>query len=247
VVTKAFRLAESLIDLAESLESDENDYRRRVVQRVSDLVEPADVGLLLAGSAGRLTKFAAQTWRTRHLLRIESRLQEGPCTTSHRTGQRLEVDLDSDADWRWPRFTPEARGAGFLSAIAIPLVHQDDILGAVSILAPCRITDADLDIDLAATLVEAAAVGIAQSQVYRTETDRAEMLQDTLDSRVLLEQAKGILAAQARTTPDEAYELMRCYAQDRGQLLQDVAKATIRGRLHADALVAAAPESRRGA
>lgn len=244
MATKAFWLAESLIDLADSLESDENDYRRRVVQRISDLVEPADVGLLITGNAGRLTKFAAQTWRTRHLLRIESRLQEGPCTASHRTGQRLEVDLDSDSDRRWPRFTPEARGAGFVSVIALPLAHQGDILGAVSIMATYRITDADLDIDLAATLVEAAAVGMTQARVYRTATDRAEMLQSTLDSRVLLEQAKGILAAQAQTSPDEAYELMRRYAQDHGQLLQDVAKATIGGRLHADAL-AASPESPR--
>lgn len=242
MATKAFRLAESLIDLADSLERDENDYRRRVVQWISDLVEPADVGLLITGNAGRLTKFAAHTWRTRHLLRIDAQLQEGPCTTSHRTGERLEVDLDSDADWRWPRFTPEARGAGFLSVIALPLVHQGDIHGAVSILAASRIADADLDVDLVATLVEAAAVGIAQARVYRTATGRAAMLQDTLDTRVLLEQAKGILAAQTQTTPDEAYQLMRRYAQDRGQLLQDVAEATIRGRLHADAL-AASPES----
>jgi transcriptional regulator with GAF, ATPase, and Fis domain len=244
VATKAFWLAESLIDLADSLDSDENDYRRRVVQRISDLVEPADVGVLIAGNGGRLTKFAAQTWRTRHLLRIEAQIQEGPCSASHRTGQRLEVDLDSEADWRWPRFTPEARGAGFLSVIALPLVYQDDILGAVSILAASRIADADLDIDLVATLVEAAAVGVVQARVYRTATDRAGMLQDTLDSRVLLEQAKGILAAQTKTTPDEAYEIMRRYAQDRGQLLQDVAEAIIRGRLNADTLEAA-PESPR--
>lgn len=85
---------------------------------------------------------------------------------------------------------------------------------------------------------------MTQARVYRTATDRAEMLQDTLDNRVLLEQAKGILAAQAQTSPDEAYELMRRYAQDHGQLLPDVAKATIGGRLHADAL-AASPESPR--
>jgi transcriptional regulator with GAF, ATPase, and Fis domain len=243
VAARAFWLAESLIDLADSLETDEGDYRRRVVRHLSDLVEPADVGLLLTGEAGRLTKFAAQTWRSRHLLRIEARIQAGPCTTSHRTGRQLRVDLDREADWRWPRFTPEARGAGFSSVIALPLVHQGDVLGAVSILLAGRATDADLDVESAAALAEAAGVGIAQRRAYRASTDRAEMLQDTLDSRVLIEQAKGILAARTKTTPDDAYELMRHYAHYHGQLMYDVADATVRGRLHPDAL-AAPPDSR---
>ena len=245
MAARAFWLAESLIDLADSLDCDENDYRRRVVQHLSELVEPADVGVLLTDGAGRLTKFAAKTWRSRHLVRIEARIQEGPCTTSHRTGQQLRVDLDRDADRRWPRFTPEARGAGFSSVIALPLVHQGDILGAVSILVAGRATDADLDIESVSALAEAAAVGIAQCRAYRTTTDRADMLQDTLDSRVLIEQAKGILAAQTKSTPDDAFKLMRHYAQCHGQLMHDVAEATVRGRLDADAF-ATPPDPRRG-
>jgi hypothetical protein len=235
VAARESRLAESLIALADDLGTDEVSYRQRVVHHLAELVAPADVGLLSLSDSGHLTEITAQTWRMQHLLRIEARVHEGPCSSSHGSGRRVRADLDA-ADWRWPRFAPEARGAGFTSATALPMTHNDDSLGAVSILAMGLRTDRDPDIDMAAAFVEAATIGIVQRRAYRSAARRAAWLQDALDSRVLIEQAKGMLSAQVHTTPDVAYDIMHAYARDHGRRLQDVAEATIRGELDWSAL-----------
>src|SRR5262245_39115128 len=114
-------LADVMIELADSLDVRESAYLSILTRRLSELVSPAEIGLLVTTDTGSLTTAAASSARMRDLVSVESRLKEGPCTTSHGTGQQLRLQTLDAVDARWPRFGPAAREAGFASVSAYPL------------------------------------------------------------------------------------------------------------------------------
>jgi hypothetical protein len=222
-------LADSLLELADCLHMDETGYLQAVTRRLAELVAPAEVGLLVTTETGSLTTPMASTSRMHELLSIETRFKEGPCTTCHGTGQRLRPRNLDGVDAQWPRFGPAARQFGFGTVSALPVRRDTDQLGSVSILDSADRPTVDLD--LAAVLVDAAAIGLAQQQMLRRTQRRADQLQHALGSRVLIEQAKGIVAERRSISPDDAFEHLRDHARRRGRRLHDVADDVIQGRI----------------
>ncbi len=224
-------LADAMIELADSLEMRESAYLNILARRLAELVAPAEIGLLVTTDTGSLTTPAASTQRMRDLMAVESSLKEGPCTTSHGTGQQLRHQTLDAVDGRWPRFGPAAREAGFAAVSAYPMRRRTELFGAVSVLDPGARSADDLPISLVSILAEVAAIGLSHQRTYRQSQRRVEQLQRALHSRVVIEQAKGIVAAWREITPDEAFELLRNHARRNGHRLNAVAEEIVHGRL----------------
>jgi GAF domain-containing protein len=222
-------ISRTMLELADSRGVHEPAYLQRLIDKVSELVAPAEAGLLVTTPTGSLVSPAASTSRMHELLAIESRFKEGPCTTCHGTGQSLPPqDLDQ-VDLRWPRFGPAARQFGFGTVSAVPVRRDSELLGAVCVL---DFSDGSaVELDLVAAVVEVAAIGLLHQQALRHSQRRTDQLQHALHSRVIIEQAKGVVAARREITPDAAFESLRSHARRHGRRLRDVADDVIAGRV----------------
>ena len=229
-------LADVMIELADSLDVRESAYLSILTRRLSELVSPAEIGLLVTTDTGSLTTAAASSARMRDLVSVESRLKEGPCTTSHGTGQQLRQQSLDTVDARWPRFGPAAREAGFVSVSAYPLRRRGEMLGAVCVLDPAPRSNDDGQLGLIGVVADAAAIGLSHQRTYRQSQRRVEQLQRALHSRVVIEQAKGIVAAWRSTSPDDAFEVLRSHARRNGHRLSAVAEEVVQGQLPDDQL-----------
>jgi GAF domain-containing protein len=234
-------LATTIVELAEALDADpaEVGYEDRLTTRLAELLAPAEVALLIANDVGRLTAAAASTNRARNLASLQARLHEGPCVESHQTGQPVLNELIGTAGTRWPRLAPAAVGAGFGIVSALPMRRREQAVGVICAAAQeeHRLTEAD--VRLAEVLARTAALGIAQQRDLRRSAEAAEQLRRALESRVVIEQAKGAVAARLGITPHEAFELLRAYARRASRTLAEVAGETIRQELPTHDLVAA--------
>jgi hypothetical protein len=232
VTNREVWLAAAMIELADvrAPDFDEAAYAGGLATRVAELLVPAEIGLLLSGATGQLTVAAATTERARELATFEERTSEGPGTSCHRSGRACVNQSLTASAGQWPRYATAARQAGFQFVSALPLRRHAEIIGAVGILATGRPL-ADAEATLAQTIAEAATIGILQRRMLLRDAVKSEQLQRALDTRVVIEQAKGAVAARCGVSPAEAFELLRRYARRRNLKLADVARTAIGGEL----------------
>lgn len=222
-------LAKTFVELADTLVADFDliDFMSVLVERCSELLGSAEVGLALAATRGELRVMASSSERMRMLELIEFQNDEGPCRDCLLTGERvLNHRLDNDVD-PWPRFTPQARDAGFHMVHALPMRLRNDVIGAMNIFSPDLLEISPEDINLIQALADAATIGILQERAVKHESDLAGQLQGALNSRIVIEQAKGIVAERRHMDMDEAFALLRSYARSHRTPLSDVARAII--------------------
>ena len=225
-------LAETLVELADTPVAgfDHDAYLAKLTTRLAELLGRAEIGLIITETAAE-TRIAATSERMRDILSFELAHGEGPSMACCRSGQRiLNQDISTD-DPRWPRFATKARSAGFRCASALPMRRHDDILGAVGILDAQGRPFSDTEISLAQTLADAATISLRHQSALLRSTRTSEQLQHALDSRVTIEQAKGMTAARLGISLGEAFELLRTHARRRNMKLIDVADDAIHQRL----------------
>jgi transcriptional regulator with GAF, ATPase, and Fis domain len=229
LATRAFvELADSLVE-----DFDVIDLLTVLTRRSVDLLEAAAAGILLGDSNGRLRVAAASDERIELLELFQIQNDEGPCLDSYRSGRQIaHPDLGDDSPW--PRFAAESVRNGFPSVCALPLRRKDAVLGCLNLFMAEPTQLSVDDVALAQALADVASVTIAQYQTHRSADLRATQLQIALNSRVLIEQAKGILAERGQIDMDEAFTRLRDYARANQLLLTDVASALVAGILHID-------------
>ena len=227
------RLAQTFVELADTLVAgyDLMEFLQTLTDRCVELLEVDAAGLLLADSRGALRLVAASTEHARVVELFQIQNDEGPCLDCYRTGQAVIVsDIRADsAAARWPRFAAAAQEMGYAGVHAIPMRLRDQVIGTLNLF---RTEPDGLDpaVVVAATaLVDVATIGILQERAVRQQEVMAGQLQLALNSRVLIEQAKGILAERLRVTPDEAFVLLRRYARDHNHRLTELSGDVIRG------------------
>ena len=232
-VTVDERLAQAFVKLADTLVVgyDLIEFLQTLTDQCVDLLEVDAAGLLLADSQGALRMVAASTEQARvvELLQIQS--DEGPCLDCYRTGQAVIVsDIRSEsAVARWPQFAAATRETGYAGVHAIPMRLRDQVIGTLNLfkIAPNGLDPA---VVVAATaLVDVATIGILQERSVRQHEVVAGQLQRALNSRVMMEQAKGVLAERLQVTPDEAFVILRRYARDHNHPLTELSGDVIRG------------------
>ncbi|GIH03107.1 transcriptional regulator [Rhizocola hellebori] len=223
-------VARTFVEFADTLidEFDLIEFLQRLADRIAELLEGTSVGLLLTNHDGRLQFMAASSETLRLLELFQIQEQEGPCMDAFRTHCAVvNADLAAATD-RWPEFAPRAVAAGFHSVHAFPLRLRQDTIGALNVFtgaAGARLSDAEVQIVQA--LADIAAIGLLQERAISRSEILVEQLQSALNSRIVIEQAKGVLAHARGISPHEAFELIRSYARSRNLHLTHVAHAVI--------------------
>jgi hypothetical protein len=234
------RLAARLVELAESADADcgEAACAELVTANVAEMLAPSEIGILLTGDSGGVMVAAASSDRARDLVSFEAAHQEGPGTDCCSSSEQLLNAPLAGAASRWPGFAPAAEAAGVAVVSAFPLRCRARAVGSISVLAPGTGLLTVADADRVQLLARAAGIAIAQQREIRRSVLAASQLQRALDSRVVVEQAKGAVAARLGITPDDAFGLLRAYARDENRPLAEVAVQAVRGELALVALVA---------
>ena len=227
------RVIEAFVALSDTLvdEFDVLDFLHMLVLRCVDLLDAATVGLMLADGRGALQVMASSAERTRLLELFELQNDEGPCLESYRDGRQVSSDdLERDVD-RWPSFAPEALAVGFRAVHAFPMRLRRQVIGALNVFRTEASGLRDADVNLAQALADIATIGLLQERALAASVTQSTQLRIALESRVLLEQAKGAVAEAASVETDAAFHLLRGYARRNNRRLTDVATDVVRRRL----------------
>lgn len=232
-------LVETFVTLADTLVDDFDvvEFLSMLTSRVVELSIATEAGILLADETGDLQVMAASKERTRLLELFQIQNAEGPCQECFTTGRPVEVpDLELERD-RWPRFAPRALEVGFRSVQAVPMRLRGEILGAMNlfIAQPGGVDPADRT--LVQALADIATIGLLQRRTTLNAQLHLGQVQHALQSRIVIEQAKGIVAQQADIPVDDAFERLRRYSMNRNMPLHDLARAVIDGEMTAASLV----------
>ncbi|GAA0631069.1 GAF and ANTAR domain-containing protein [Kutzneria viridogrisea] len=222
-------LAETFLTLADTLADDiEIEQVAHVVsQRSVRLLGVDGAALVLADRQGVLRPVGASDEVVRQLVAMELSCPDGPSNTSHGRGEPSEVlDLEAQAG-RWPTFSAAALTVGVRAIHSVPLRVREDTIGALTLFLTTRgsmVRDAGKVARMVAGLV---ALGILQQTAIRRTETTVDQLQGALTSRILIEQAKGILAERLDTDLDTAFAMLRTHARSHNRLLRDVARAVV--------------------
>jgi GAF domain-containing protein len=240
-VTREERLARTLVELADTLVDDFDLLELLVllVERSVELLDASAAGVLLADEQGQLRLMASTSEAIELVELFQVQNDQGPCFDCYHTGERVTADDLSAAADRWPVFVPYATGKGFHAAHAFPLRLRGRLLGALNLFGsrPGALSPADLAAGQA--LADVAAIAILQFWATRHAELVTEQLQHALQSRIAIEQAKGMLAERAGIPMGEAFSCLRGYARSQQRLLADVAGEVVSGALTPDVVLSA--------
>jgi transcriptional regulator with GAF, ATPase, and Fis domain len=227
------RLARTFVELADTLVVgfDLMEFLHTLAERCVELLEVDAAGLLLADGRGALRLVAASTEQARVAELFQIQNDEGPCVDCFRSGQAVAISDIRAGDMveRWPRFAPAAYQMGFAAVHAIPMRLRDQVIGTLNLFRTAADGLDEAVARAARALVDVATIGILQERAVRQQELVAEQLQAALHSRVMIEQAKGVLAERHRLTPDQAFLMLRRYARNHNSPLTVLAGDVIHG------------------
>ncbi len=232
-------LSRTFVELADSLvnEFDVVELLAHLGERSVELFDAAAAGILLSDTHGVL-RLMASTSETMELMEVfQLQYAEGPCFDCYQAGAAVQVDDLTAATDRWPRFAPVAANAGFRSAHAFPLTLRGRVLGALNLF---RVTPGRLEpsaVVAAQALADVATIAIVQHRAAADAQALSDQLYLALQSRIAIEQAKGVIAESVGVGMDEAFGRLRRYARSKSRPLSEVAQDVADGRLAAYDLV----------
>ncbi len=239
-MTREDLLVSTFVELTDSLVDDFDIIDLLTVLAAScvklDLADEA--GVLLADDQGMLRVMGASNEATRLLELFQLQSDEGPCLEAFASGEMVShPDLASAGD-RWPLFAPEAVRTGFLSVNALPLRLRSVVIGAFNLFSNEIGGMRESDRAIARALADVAAIAILQDQALRASEVKAGQLQHALDSRVTIEQAKGMVSERTGLDMVESFAVIRKYARSQRRRLTQVAAEIVDGVLSLDELAA---------
>jgi GAF domain-containing protein len=241
--TREQLLAETFVLLADTLVDDYDvvELLDQLVAACVNLLNVNAAGLLLDDQKGNLAVVASSSEETRLLDVLQLQSNEGPCLDCVRTGAAVTTDDIAADRARWPLFAPAALAAGFRSVTALPLRLRDQTIGGLNMFR----TGADPvhaeERRLAQALADVATIGILQRRSAHRSTMMAEQLQHALNSRVVIEQAKGVLAERNSVDMETAFNALRRYARNHNRKLSELALEVVRGQIDPTKVAAGHP------
>jgi len=209
------RLADVFVEVADTLVDDFDlmDFLNNLAVHAADVTGTSAVGLMLTDHTGTLRFMAASTADARLLELFQLQHSEGPCVDCHRNGEPVqETDL-ANAESRWPTFAPRAVAAGIHSVHAFPLRLRDRTIGALNTFGPDpEPLDADT-VRVVQALADVATIAIIQERALARADTLTEQLQFALNSRIVIEQAKGAISRALGVSVDDAFNILRDHAR----------------------------------
>ena len=224
-------LSDTFVELADTMVADFDiiDFLHLLTDRTVLLLAASAAGVVLADPRGELRVAAASSEEAGLVELFQLQNDQGPCLDCFRTGRAISAADLTGPDQRWPRFAQAATQAGFRTVEALPMRLRDQVIGALNLFRaePGRFETADLRI--AQALADVATIGLLHERNVRRSETVAEQLQAALNSRVMIEQAKGKLAERYGIDMDRAFTMLRGYARNTNQHLTDVARDFVTG------------------
>jgi transcriptional regulator with GAF, ATPase, and Fis domain len=224
-------LSETFVELTDTMVAgfDVIDFLHVLTDRSVQLLDVSAAGLLLADPRGELRVVAASSEAARLLELFQLQNDQGPCLDCFRTGRPVQaVDL-AVAEVRWARFAPAARQAGFGAVQALPMRLREQVIGALNLFRADAGALAPAEIRVGQALADVATISLLHERSMRHSDTLNEQLQAALNSRVVIEQAKGKLAERLGVDMDQAFSLLRDRARTSNRRLSDLAQAFIDG------------------
>lgn len=236
-VSREERLGGALATLAETLTSDYDVVQllHTVMIECVDLVDAQAAGLLLKNAQGELELVASTSEAASFVEVMQLNGGDGPCVEAARTGATISIADLEEASGDWATFRDAALVEGFHSVHAVPLRIRSDVIGAMGLYRERRGDLNGAEAAVARALANLASIGILQERAIRESGMVTEQLQRALDSRVLIEQAKGVVAASADLDMEDAFRLLRAHARKNNLKLHTVARRVVDRSLVLDA------------
>ncbi|MFI6515369.1 ANTAR domain-containing protein [Spirillospora sp. NPDC050679] len=221
------RVLAALVDLADTLVAnfDLVDLLHRVTRHCVELLEVDGAGVMYAAPDRALRLMASSTEQVRVLELFELNADTGPCLTAYRTGQVTHYIDPGPGDPSWEPVITRAGQAGFSTLYAVPLRLRENTIGVLNLFGRIPRPLAGPDQDLARALADIATIALLQQRNLDQQTILNRQLQIALDSRIHIEQAKGIIASRQGITTDAAFQVLRTHARATNQKLADLARA----------------------
>jgi len=226
------RMSDLFVEVADTLvdEFDVIDFLHNLVVHAATISGAGAVGLMLTDQIGQLQFMAASNTSGEHLELVQLQVTEGPCLDCFTTGEPVvNADLSHAGD-RWPTFAPRAIQLGYQSVHAFPMRLREHIIGALNLFGSSDAVFDASDVRVVQALADVATIALMQERTIRRAEELTEQLQGALTSRVVIEQAKGAVAALDGITTDEAFEVLRSRARSSQTRLVDVARAVLDGQ-----------------
>ncbi len=239
-------LISTMVELADNLVDhfDVIDVLTMLSDRAVEVVEVDAAGVMLASPDGELQFVAASSESMTVLELFQLQADEGPCIDCYRSGQAIANEALSEPDDHWPRFTPLAISKGFTSVHCLPMRLRGRTIGALNLFRrlPGRLSSED--VVAAQGLADVATIAILQHRTVLDAQTLNGQLSSALNSRIIIEQAKGRISQATRCDMDQAFDKLRSYARNHNLRLTDVATSVVDGALVADVLTQRPPVRR---
>lgn len=227
--TREGRLVSTFVTLADTLVVgfDVVELLQTLVDTCTEVLETSAAGIVLAAPGGDLEVIATTSEQSRLVEMIQLSSGNGPCVEAFRTGESFALDDLSLVAERWPEFHASASEQGFAAVHAFPLRLRGNVLGALNLFysAPRGLSAEDSSV--AQGLADVATIGILQERAVRENAIARQQLQNALDSRVIIEQAKGVLAQVHTIDMDAAFTMLRSHARNSRLALREVAQGVV--------------------
>ncbi|MHB1511041.1 MAG: GAF and ANTAR domain-containing protein [Acidimicrobiales bacterium] len=234
---KQVELLRALVDLADTLVADFDlvELFTLLTDRCIEVLDVSAAGLMLVAPDGDLRLMASSSEAMRILELFELQSSEGPCLDCFNTGLPVLNQTLTSASGRWPRFSAEAIAAGFSSVHALPMRLRGRVVGALNLFhtSPAEMLAGDVD---AAQALADVTIAVLQFRASLEAQVINEQLHHALQSRIAIEQAKGVVAERANLDMEQAFSAMRNHARNHNLLLVDVAGGVISGAISLAAL-----------
>jgi GAF domain-containing protein len=229
-VRRESALTSAFIDIADTMVVDYDliEMAHRLCGHCVSLLDVAAAGLLLADGQGKLGVLASSNEQARLIELFQAQGEgEGPCLECFQTGKPVSaVDL---ASWRgrWPDFVDEAQRHGYQTVHALPMLLREQTIGTLNLFRTGTTPLVGEDLTLGQALADITTIAILQERALTHVEDVVEQLQSALNSRVVIEQAKGVLSIRGRVSVDEGFRVLRSYARAHNRFLAELAREVI--------------------
>lgn len=233
MTSRAERVSAAFVKITETLVADYEvlDLLHTLVEATVELLDASAAGLLLADPHGDLQVVASTSEESQLVEILQLQAGEGPCVECYRTGTPVVVADIASLHAQWPAFQAAALSQGFRSVQAVPMRVHGKTVGAMGMFGKDPGTMTREDSTIGQALADVATVGIMQERIIRESALVNEQLQWALNSRVLIEQAKGVIAYQSRVNMEEAFKRLRDFARANNQSLEETASHVIKRTL----------------
>lgn len=222
-------LFEALAEFPRSVveQRDVGDVLHTLVENLTKVMGLAGAGVsLVVGDALRFV--TAQNESVIGIERAQEEAQRGPLLDAHLSGRPVVVADLGDGVEKWPEVVAAAVAVGVHAAAAVPMQLGGEAVGVLDLYDTGPREWSEDELQVARCFADMATAYVVNDSRLQSARSTAKQLQQALDSRVIIEQAKGILAGERQISPDEAFELLRTHARNHNALLQEVATAVVK-------------------